>query len=162
MASESKHTDQLITRYLTGEATEDERLQLNNWLYESEVNQKYFDQIKFIHDKASRTYPEINFDVDKAWERVKSQMKHTPKIEIKSQKQQFGWLKIAALVVAIIGISTVIYLTTREPSTSKFIKTQLVAVVSVDSAINKKLPEDRKSTRLNSSHLKLSRMPSSA
>lgn len=143
MVKVSKHIDQLITRFLTGEASLSERQQLDSWLIKSDANQKYFDQIKFIHERASKTYPYINFDADKAWGRVKSQMKYTPKVEIRSQKPQLGWLKVAAIFIGLVGISAIIYLTTRQTDTiiQTTIPSNVVAVISTDSTSDQKLPD---------------------
>lgn len=135
----SKHIDLLITRYLSGEASESERLLLEQWLSESEANRKYFDGIKFIYDRASKVHPNIDFNVDKAWGDVKGKMKFTPKVEIKTPKQQWGWLRVAASAIAIIGVSAVIYLSVREKTVTTV---NTIAIASVDSSINQKLPDN--------------------
>lgn len=142
MNKASKHIDQLITRYLAGEASRSEKLLLENWLAKSEENQKYFDGIKLIYEKASKVYPDIDFNVDKAWGDVKGKMKFTPKVEIKVQKSEWGWLRVAASLVAIIGISAIIYFSAHEKEV--IITTTPVnnlAIASPDSSINKKLPD---------------------
>jgi len=135
----SKHIDLLITRYLSGEASDKERLLLEQWLAESDANQKYFNQIKFIYDKANRTHPDIDFNVDKAWGDVKGKMKFTPKVELKTQKSQWGWMRTAASIVAILGISAIIYLSVRTETTQ--IVTNAIAIASKDSLVNQKLPD---------------------
>lgn len=158
MIKVSEHIDHLITRVLSGEASSQEKLQLEQWLNESEANRKYFDQIKFIHEKASRTYLDIDFNVDNAWSNVKSQMKYTPKIDIKTHKTQWRWISAAASIVAIIGISTIIYFSTQEKiktsttATTTTIDTTIdttyklpknaIAIASKDSSINQKLPDN--------------------
>jgi len=143
LAKVSKHIDQLITRFLTGETSLSERQQLDYWVNQSAANQKYFDQIQFIHEKASRSHPDINFDADKAWASVKSQLKFTPKVEIRTQQTQLGWLKIAAIFVGLVGISSVIYITTRQTNTiiQTTIPTNVVAVISTDNTSDQKLPD---------------------
>ncbi len=135
----SKHIDLLITRHLSGDASENERLLLEQWLSESDANKKYFDGIKFIYDKASKSYPEIDFNVDKAWGDVKGKMKFTPKVELKVQKPQWGWMRVAASVIAIVGISSIIYLSVREKTVTTI---NAIAIASVDSSINQKLPDN--------------------
>lgn len=135
----SKHIDLLITRYLSGEASDNERLMLEQWLAESDANQKYFNQIKFIYDKASKTYPDIDFNVDKAWDDVKGKMKFTLKVELKTQKSQWGWMRVAASIIAILGISAIIYLSVRTETTQ--IITNAIAIATKDSIVNQKLPD---------------------
>lgn len=139
----SKHIDQLITRFLSGEASNRERLLLENWLTESDANRKYFDQIKFIYDKASSVYPEIDFNVDKAWGDVKGKMKFTPRVDIKTQKSQWDWLRVAASLAAIIGLSAIIYLSVHEKtSITSTANVSAVTIASKDSSINQKLPDN--------------------
>jgi len=135
----SKHIDHLITRYLSGEASGKERHQLELWLNESEANRKYFDQIKFIYEKAAKTYPELTFDVDKAWGNVKSQMKCTPIVNINQQKTQRGWLTVAASIITLIGISTIIYFSTREKVVTTI---NALAIASKYSIVEHKLPDN--------------------
>ncbi|NVO10713.1 MAG: FecR family protein [Bacteroidales bacterium] len=139
MIKASKHIDHLITRYLSGEASSTERLHLEQWLNESEINRKYFDQIKFIHEKATKTYPEIDFDVDKAWGNVKDQMKFTPKVDIKVRKIQWGWLSVAASIVALIGISAIVYFNTGKKTIAPV--SDDIAIASQDSSVSQKLPD---------------------
>lgn len=139
MEKVDKHIDQLITRFLTGEASDSEKSSLEQWLAQSAANKKYFDGIKFIYDKASTIHTNVDFDVDKAWSSVKGQMKFTPKVELKPQKAQWGWIKIAASILAIISVSTIIYLTLRQETTLTI--TNVVAIASKDSVITKKLPD---------------------
>jgi len=135
----SKHIDLLITRYLSGEASDSERLLLEQWLSESDANKKYFDGIKFIYDKASQVHLNIDFNVDRAWGDVKGKMKFTPKVELKVQKPQWGWLRVAASAIAIIGISAIIYLSVRQKTVTTI---NAIAIASVDSSINQKLPDN--------------------
>lgn len=141
MVNAGKHIDHLITHFLSGEASEKEKSQIELWLNESEANRKYFDQIKFIHEKASKTYPDIDFNVEKAWSNVKSQMKSMPKVDIKVRKLQWGWISAAASIIAIIAISTIISLSTQKRKISNpIIATN--TIVSKDSTISQKLPDN--------------------
>jgi len=135
----SKHIDQLISRSLSGDASSNERYLLEQWLEESDSNRKYFDQIKFIYEKATKTYPEIDFNVDNAWGHVKGQMKLTPTVKLIAKKTQWGWLRAAASIVAVVGISSIIYLSVREKTITTTINA--IAIASEDSTINQKLPD---------------------
>ncbi len=139
MEKVDKHIDLLITRYLSGEASEIEKLSLQGWLSQSEANKKYFDGIKFIYDKASVIHHNVDFNVDKAWSNVKGQMKFTPKVELKAQKVQLGWVRIAASILAIISVSTIVYFTLREETTQTI--ANVVAIASKDTIISQKLPD---------------------
>jgi transmembrane sensor len=62
--------DDLIAKYLSGEATPEEAMALNDWL-ESPVNRRYFDELESTWDKS---YPsrKINvIDKGEAWRKIK-------------------------------------------------------------------------------------------
>lgn len=71
MEKEIDDIDDLIGKVLAGEASAEEEIQLQNWINESEANQKYFNQIKIIFDRASANQVQIQFDADAAWKNVK-------------------------------------------------------------------------------------------
>ena len=110
MIKESEHIDNLIARYLTGEASEDERNRLEKWMNESEENEKYFSDTRFVHDKAVASHKIIRVDVNKAWNSVQGQMH--PKTISKPAKRIpliTFWMRIAAVFVLTIGISFWLY-----------------------------------------------------
>lgn len=138
MIRERKHIDRLIIRILSGEVSGKEKVFLEQWLKISEANRKYFEQIKFIHEKAIKTFPEIDFNIDKAWLNVKSQMKTIPVVEIKSYRNQWSWFSVAASVIILIGLSAIIYLSVKQKSLTNI---QTIAIESMDSTLDQKLPD---------------------
>jgi ferric-dicitrate binding protein FerR (iron transport regulator) len=103
---EDKHIDHLISRYLTGEASFEERQQLENWMNESEVNNKYFIDNKFIHDKAVASHTLNRVNVDKAWANLHKQMKSGKTVQMEAKKRVLipVWLRVAAILVLTIGL----------------------------------------------------------
>jgi transmembrane sensor len=136
LSDNSKHIDQLIARYLSGEATKSELLLLERWMAESDVNKKYFEGIQFVHDKAVASYTVVKFDVDKAWNKLHSKMHEVP--EIKNEQTRVikfysnKLFQAAASVALLIGISVFIYFYTQSPN--KLLHT--LAYSSTDSTIN--------------------------
>lgn len=64
--------DRLLINYLTGEATEEERASVTNWIHQSPENSRYFQEYRevYIATKLSQTYDtELSAD---AWEKVKT------------------------------------------------------------------------------------------
>ena len=106
MTEQNEHIDRLITRYISGEASPEERRELELWLNESEANQKYFGDIQFVNQSAVNANVLFDVDVDKAWSHVNAQMKNrTLKTEVKHSSIIPLWIKVAASVAILVGAS---------------------------------------------------------
>lgn len=142
MATDSKHIDRLIARFLAGEATEEEVFQLNRWMDESEVNRKYFGDIRFVYDKAVASHRVVKVDVDRAWARVHQHMKSKTGAQTQPAKTvAFNarmWIRVAAILVVAIGVSLGLYRlyypTFRGIAPS-------IAIVAHDSVVSRKLAD---------------------
>lgn len=136
MTAENKHIDKLIARYLSGEASVEERLKLEQWIDESEINKKYFSNIRIINTKAAATYKTVKVDTEKAWDKVKQQMnfpapgKSTTIVQTPSGITRF--IKVAAVFIILLGLSFLIYKIYLSSSG----KAQTFIVESNDSTLN--------------------------
>jgi transmembrane sensor len=103
MAAGFDYMDDLIGKVLAGEATPAEKQEVDTWCRAEEANQKYFDQVKSIFDKAAATPVQIEFDTDAAWNRVKARLKFEAKV-VPLQPAGFNWqaLRIAAGVIVVL------------------------------------------------------------
>jgi len=140
LATDSKHIDRLIARFLAGEATEEERLQLFRWMDESEVNRKYFGDIQFVYEKAVALHRVVKVDVDSAWAKVHRQMKAKP-ANITQPAQTVSirvpmWMRIAAIIVLVLGVSLGLY---RMYNSEYGSATPTMAISTQDSVINQRL-----------------------
>jgi transmembrane sensor len=139
---DSEHIDILITRYLSGEASDEERLQLEQWMDESETNKKYFGDIRFVHDMAVASHRIVKVDIEKAWGDVKKQMKPSAKGKsVPFVKMKFSTsllLRIAAMFIIVSGLSFLIYKTYLS-SSGKANNTHIIA--STVSSLNCKLSD---------------------
>ncbi|MEY4930608.1 MAG: hypothetical protein RI909_1332 [Bacteroidota bacterium] len=140
--------DDLIGKVLAGEATAREREQVLLWRKQSEANEKYFNQLHHIFEKASASPVQVEFDADEAWNKVKRQL-HKPgaKVIPISRPLYFTPLRVAATVFLVIALSVVIYQKTAPP-------VQTLAVVSETSTRQDTLPDGstaflNKKTELN-------------
>lgn len=98
---------ELITRSLSNELSEDEKLVLNEWRNASTENEKLFKQVVYIWENSPQ--PNVKEpDVDLAWEKVFSQIQ-APK------KKSSLYLRIAASLIFLIGLGFAISLM-RSPS----------------------------------------------
>jgi len=109
--------DDLLVKYLAGEATTAERLQVEQWLAESEENRKLFARYQSIFEesKALKLSPPV--DTEKAWERFKEKIETAPPV-VESRSRVKMWLSIAAGLLVCFSISTWLYF--REPGQHDF------------------------------------------
>jgi transmembrane sensor len=127
--------DDLIGKVLASEASDEEQIQLQNWIRQSEENQNHFDQIKMIFDRASANHIQMQFDADAAWKRVRR------KLSSQNQDKQ-RWLKhvgtkvlrIAAGVILIIAGGVATYRWYAQP-------VQTFAVMSDSVVVSDTLPD---------------------
>jgi len=113
MEKEIEITDELIAKYLTGEASPEEAIALQEWQTQKE-NKKYYVDFesawyKSYPGKASRF---VNKEI--AWESVKTQL---PKGNEKSFYKSYGTLlKIAASITLILGLGLVAFFPKNDPT----------------------------------------------
>lgn len=108
------HIDELIGKYLAGEAISDEVAFIESWMKESESNQKYFDQFKTIFQKAADVTDFQVYDTDAAWVKLKSSMRgsngKTVELKPAASSTSFGlFWRIAASLILIAGVGMYLY-----------------------------------------------------
>jgi hypothetical protein len=107
MSEEFDHIDDLIGKVLAGEATIEEQLLLNLWRNESDGNQRYYDQVKTIFEKAATNGVQLKFDEDAAWNNIKSKIT-APRKQVFFNPIVLNFsavLRIAAGIIVVLGIS---------------------------------------------------------
>ncbi len=92
--------DDLIGKYLAGEASAEERRLVEVWCKTSSENQQYYEHLKLIFDKASESIDVGHYDADKAWFILKTKLSSQ-----KSRQFNFSFVRIAAsiLLISVIG-----------------------------------------------------------
>ena len=102
--------DNLLARYFSGEATENELLELDHWLAESEENEKYFLEMTSLYQKIS---PNSNsdFNADNAFFDFQKHIRADEKIvRLKVKNRSYIKYWAAAIVLLFITISTLFIL----------------------------------------------------
>ncbi|WP_373493077.1 FecR family protein [Aquiflexum sp.] len=105
MNPESEHIEELIGKFLVGEASEAEAKELMEWCAISPENQKYMDEAQWILEKTQLPdQPEFNSEI--AWAKVKGKI-----IPEKSKIRLISpiW-KIAASLLLLLGLSYLFYI----------------------------------------------------
>lgn len=115
MKWEAENIEELIGKYIVGEATEEEILYLNEWCALSTENQKYLDDSVFIFQN-SQLPDHQDFDTEKAWEKVNSKIF---KNEGKTRLLIPAW-GIAASLIFVLGFSFLFYRQYSKPEEFQF------------------------------------------
>ncbi|MBK7649659.1 MAG: hypothetical protein IPJ20_01420 [Flammeovirgaceae bacterium] len=96
MNNEQNHIDDLISRYLVGEATPEEQEQLNAWIASSVENDLYYQKLKRAFELSetyySRKASEAAIDVDQEWNHFVNQIENkesTPNPVNSTRKKYF-------------------------------------------------------------------------
>ena len=104
----------LITKYLTGEAGEDEILLFENWVKANSANRKIFEDYKKTWSDAERVKSAIGINVNDEWAKFKSKLKEK-EIPFKENsfegKSLFYYLTriAAAIIFGIIAVAGIYF-----------------------------------------------------
>jgi transmembrane sensor len=105
------HIDDLIGKYLAGEAAKEEILFVETWANQSEGNRKHLHQCQLIFEKSFQAKALQEFDTDAAWLKMKSKLQ-SPEGTIPIQRRRWSnnlvW-RIAASIIVILGVGIFAY-----------------------------------------------------
>ncbi|NJN41253.1 MAG: DUF4974 domain-containing protein [Flammeovirgaceae bacterium] len=124
MKEDFSHIDDLIGKYLAGEATPVEQEEVELWVAQHDENRKYFEQLKLIFEKSSAVQIPQQFDTDQAWIKLKERIDLS-----KSSRGVQLWpaLRIAAGIVVVFTLGYYMYLQWSKPTVPlTFIAEQVV------------------------------------
>jgi len=122
--------DDLLVKYLVGEASHEEVNLINDWLQNSAENQKKYEDFIFIWEKSLQLATVNAVDTDGAWIRMQERLK---KEEAKSSSvkifslQNTLWLRVAA-VFLVVAFGLVTYFVINKNTAQQF------AVINIESA----------------------------
>lgn len=113
MSTDNKHIDyvELITRYLSGDASNDEVLQLESWVKEDELNKKLFIEFKRAW-QISNSYSK-SFDDNKAWQSIEHSIVENESevkvVDIQTKKSNTVFYRIAASIIILLSVGFTLY-----------------------------------------------------
>ncbi len=101
-----EHIEELISKYLSGEATTAETARLNAWRKKSSENENHFQESKKLFEALARAESTHSFDVDAAWKKMegrigKSESKIIPLLG------RLSFAKVAASILLLITLGFV-------------------------------------------------------
>jgi transmembrane sensor len=107
----SQVNEELLVKYLLGEANEAERGEVSDWINASDENRKYYDHFSLIWNESKKIEATSTVNVEHAWTKFKkrteeAETRQTKVIEFPAKK--FNWMR-AASVAALIGAGVMAY-----------------------------------------------------
>lgn len=108
-----QNIDELLVKYLLGEADAQEHLTLNKWRDASPINQKYAQHFELIWKESKAFESKRNLDENEAWARLKQRIEGSSQQENSTTKRiALNWkniTRIAAVLVLMIGAGYFIF-----------------------------------------------------
>jgi transmembrane sensor len=132
-----------------GEADEVEMAQVNKRLVEDAAYKKYFEQFKTIWDSSRNIAVQSTVDENAAWQHFKSRVTYQQQNVQPVQKSKFNWMKVAASVIALIGIGVISFLFINKENPSKDIAVQSLQQVISDTLSDASVVTLNKNSILN-------------
>jgi transmembrane sensor len=104
--------DDVLVKYLLGEATAAEQNGVEQWINASAANRKYFEQFRLIWDQSKHLASTSVIDENAAWDRfvqrTKAEAEEKPEARV-IPLQSFSWVRAAAILILLAGTALVVY-----------------------------------------------------
>jgi ferric-dicitrate binding protein FerR (iron transport regulator) len=104
MTEESTYYENLMNRYFSGEAGENEIAELSSWLRKSEENRDVFTQFRKVWHAMSEDLIMENIDIDEEWLALQAKLSSGKKVEMGRRRTLRIVTRIAAAVLLILTI----------------------------------------------------------
>ncbi|MEO8764423.1 MAG: FecR domain-containing protein [Ginsengibacter sp.] len=136
--NENYHIDHdLLVKYLLGESSREEALEIAKWISTDKRHQKYYDDFKIIWEESKRFAVTSNVDEASSWERLRNRIHDTAKKPVPVKLlTAYYWLRIAAVFIIIASAAAVLIY-----SISGNRQVQVLAVRSQGKVIKDTLPD---------------------
>jgi transmembrane sensor len=124
--------DDLLVKYMLGEATEAERRQVDSWLMEKNENARYYEHFKLIWTQSRELAAQSTVNELEAWGRFKARTgKETPVIELNTNPWR-SWIRIAAAIFVVAGVGWAVYFSTLKNSSPELVLVKSGTVAMID------------------------------
>ena len=134
-------------KHLLGEASAWEEQAVKQWIEQDAANRQYFDQFKLIWESSKELALQSKADENKAWERFQQRVANGNASPAPVRKSDFSWMRVAAAIVILAGISLLTYVVVNKATAPKELYIQANELV-----VNDTLP-DGSSITLNKNSL---------
>ena len=106
-------TDDLLVKYLLGEASPTEAQAVEVWTAESSSNKAYLEQLRRVWETSRLLAPALPVDETAAWQSFKARVENR-KTPVRKSNSFNNWMRIAALFILIVGASLFFYLSNQQ------------------------------------------------
>jgi len=96
--------DELLAKYLAGEASSSEQAQVEDWLEQDEANRHYFEHCRMIWTESVELAPVAMPDENKAWENFQH------RVGQQQRRSSNNWWKVAASIVLVAAAGMLGYM----------------------------------------------------
>jgi hypothetical protein len=124
-ANNSHIADEILVKYLSGDATGAEQQQVQSWMNASEANRKHFSGLKQVWNESRNIAQVSAVDENAAWERFKQRTRQPRRVPVAWSGR---WMKVAAVLMLLAGGSAVTYIMTHRETPAAVAKTELSPV----------------------------------
>jgi hypothetical protein len=124
-------SDDVLAKYVLGEASGTEKNRVEEWLKQSVANKKYYEQFRQIWSESSKLAIATNVNEDEAWQHFKER---TAQYKAPGSGS-FNWVKIAAILVLLAGAAWLTYTTLQHKEQTIVNTKKLMAPLPVASKV---------------------------
>lgn len=128
--------DDLLVKALLDEASVAEQIEINQWLSDSDDNQRYFEHFEMIWNQSKQLAAKSTINENEAWERFRKRTQQgreeTPVIPLHKPKKSFAFLRVAALVAATLCAGWLTYVFLGQPVESQMLTVRSGAQTVID------------------------------
>jgi transmembrane sensor len=137
LKSYTQHMDDLLVKHLTGEATEEEVLQVEQWLASDEANKHYFEHFRLIWEESVQLASTTQVDEQLAWQRFQNRVQQgsfaKPGAKVWSLNSPMMRAAIVTGLVISIAILTYVLFQNNPGNVVRMATIQATNVVKADS-----------------------------
>lgn len=117
---------------LLGEASPEEDQAVQKWVNEDAANQEYYSQLRQIWDSSKELAATSTVDEEKAWQNFQHRIATPTKDAAIIENNRFPWMKIAASVVLVLGLTLALNLLNKRNNVPNEILAQTVQNILID------------------------------
>lgn len=119
--------EDLLIRYIVGEASDEERARVDEWIAATEVHEKEYKGLRLIWDTSEKLASRNEVDENLAWQRFTARLakEEASSTDSLGKNAEFTWFRVAATIALICTSGWILYLKYSQSAFSQvFVETQ--------------------------------------
>lgn len=106
-------SDDLLVKYLLGEASSGERREVEEWIDANQEHQRYYEHFKYIWDESQDLASKSTVNENDAWKRFQQRVTEeqgAPVMTVvKSERKKWYDTRVAAAVIMLVGVAALLF-----------------------------------------------------